>query len=58
MGEELVLDMKVVHSGEGGTNIVHYRLADGGKTFVAAEWFHMPSEQHHNLWVFDREPEE
>lgn len=55
MGEELVLDMKVKYRGEEGTNVVHYRLTDGGKTFVAAEWFHLPKHQHHNLWVFDRE---
>jgi hypothetical protein len=58
MGDELVLDMKLAFGGEQGTNVVHYRLADGGNTFIAAEWYHMPREQHHNLWVFDREPEE
>jgi hypothetical protein len=58
MGQELVLDMRLAYGGEKGTNVVHYRLADGGKTFIAAEWKHMPREQHHNLWVFDREPEE
>ena len=58
MGEELVLDMKMAYRGEQGTNVVHYRLAGGGKTFIAAEWYHMPGKVHHNLWVFDREPEE
>ena len=58
MGEELVLDMKMAYRGERGTNVVHYRLADGRKTFIAAEWYHMPGKVHHNLWVFDREPEE
>jgi hypothetical protein len=58
MGEELVREDKVAHDGEEGTNVVHYRLVDGGKTYVAAEWMHLGSEQHHNLWVFDREPEE
>ena len=58
MGEELVREDKIVHGDEEGTNVVHYRLTDGGKTLVAAEWIHMPSEQHHNLWVFDRAPEE
>jgi len=57
MGEELVLESRLARRGERGTNVAHYRLADGGKTFVAAEWNHMPSSQHHNLWVFDREPE-
>ena len=56
MGEELVLDMKIAYRGEEGTNVVHYRLADEGETFIAAEWYHMPREQHHNLWVFDRGP--
>ena len=58
MGEELVLDMKIAYRGEEGTNVVHYRLADGGKTFIAAEWYHMPREQHHNYWVFERAPGE
>jgi hypothetical protein len=56
--EELVLDMEISDRGEQGTNVVHYRLTDNGKTFVAAEWFHMPKQQHHNLWVFDRAAEE
>jgi len=58
MGEELVLNMKVAYRGEQGTNVVHYRLADEGNTFIAAEWYHMPSRQHHNLWVFDKAQEE
>lgn len=58
MGGELVRASKVVHRGEEGTNVVHYRLADGAETFVAAEWTHLPNWVHHNLWVFDREPEE
>jgi hypothetical protein len=58
MGEELVLNMKLAYLGEQGTNVVHYRLADGGNTFIAAEWYHMPSRQHHNLWVFDKALEE
>jgi nuclear transport factor 2 (NTF2) superfamily protein len=53
-GEELVLDMRLAYLGEQGTNVVHYRLADEGRTFIAAEWYHMPREQHQNLWVFDR----
>lgn len=56
--DELVLDMKLSYEGEQGTNVVHYRLADEGRTFIAAEWFHLPSRQRHNLWVFDRAPEE
>jgi hypothetical protein len=56
LGEELVLDMKIAFGGDEGTNVVHYRLADERKTLVAAEWYHMPKEQHHNLWVFDRSP--
>ncbi len=57
-GEELVWEWKIVRGGEKGTIVVHYRLTDGGKTFVAAEWQHTPGQVHHNLWVFDREPEE
>jgi len=58
MGEELVLKSRLANRGETGTNVVHYRLADGGETLIAAEWFHMPSSQHHNLWVLEREPEQ
>jgi len=58
LGEELVLDMKMTYRGEQGTNVVHYRLADGGKKFIAVEWYHMPKKQHHNYWVFDRAPDE
>ena len=58
MGHELVLDMKLAHRGEKGTNVVHYKLADEGDTFIAAEWYHMPGEQHHNYWVFERVMEE
>ena len=58
MGEELVLESRLANRGERGTNVAHYRLADGGKKFIVAEWYHMPSSQHHNLWVFDREPEQ
>ena len=56
LGEELVLDMKIAYLGDEGTNVVHYRLAEEGKTLVAAEWYHMPKGQHHNLWVFERAP--
>jgi hypothetical protein len=56
LGEELVLDMKMKFRGDEGTNVVHYHLTDAGQTLVAAEWYHMPAKQHHNLWVFDRAP--
>lgn len=58
MGEELVLNSRIAYRGEEGTNVVHYRLADKGATLIAAEWFHMPTEQHHNYWVFERAPQE
>jgi hypothetical protein len=58
MGDELVLKSRLTRRGEQGTNEAHYRLADEGKTLIAAEWYHMPSSQHHNLWVFEREPEQ
>lgn len=57
LGEELVLKSRIEHRGEQGTNEAHYRLTDGGETLTISEWFHMPSSQHHNLWVFDRVPE-
>ena len=53
LGHELVLDQRIAYRGEEGTNVVHYRLEDGGKYLVAAEWYHMPERHHHNLWVFD-----
>ena len=58
MEEELVWELKEVGGGKEGTIVVHYRLTNGGKTFVAAEWIHHPDVLHHNLWVFDRAPEE
>ncbi len=58
MGEELVWELKEVGGGKEGTIVVHYRLTNGGKTFVAAEWIHHPDVLHHNLWVVDRAPEE
>jgi hypothetical protein len=58
MEEELVWELKEVGGGKEGTIVVHYRLTNGGKTYVAAEWIHHPDQLHHNLWVFDREPEE
>jgi hypothetical protein len=56
-GDELILESRLTRHGEQGTNEAHYRLADEGKTLIAAEWFHMPSSRHHNYWVFDKEPE-
>jgi hypothetical protein len=56
LNDELVLESKLAKAGEQGTNEAHYRLTDDGWTLVAAEWFHMPSSIHHNLWVFDKEP--
>ncbi len=58
LGDELVLDMRMSYKGEEGTNVVHYRLADEGQTFIAAEWYHMASKIRHNLWVLDRLSEE
>ena len=57
MGDELILKSRLKRHGEQGTNEAHYRLANEGKTLIAAEWYHMPSSQHHNYWVFDKEPE-
>ena len=57
MGDELILKSRLRRRGEQGTNEAHYRLADDGKTLIVAEWYHMPSSQHHNYWVLDREPE-
>ena len=57
MGDELILKSRLTRHDEQGTNEAHYRLTDEGMTMIAAEWYHMPSSQHHNYWVFDNEPE-
>lgn len=41
--------------GEGsGTNIVRYKLTDGGRTLIALERLTIGEHSHANAWVFDR----
>lgn len=53
-GEELVFDSRLVRDGEEATNVVRYRLADEGATFIAEERFSSERLSYENLWVFDR----
>jgi hypothetical protein len=34
--------------------IIALWLLDEGKKFIAVKWYHVPSEQHHDYWTFDR----
>ena len=53
-GEELVLDEKGEMSGGTATNVVRYRLENGGAVLVARETFNGPKLKYANVWVFDR----
>jgi len=54
-GETLVIDSSLNREGEQATNIVRYRLADQGQTFIAEEQLHSGEHNHENLWVFDKQ---
>src|SRR5262245_42944989 len=54
-GETLVFDSELVREGMRATNVVRYRLADAGRTFVAEERLRSEQQSHENTWVFDRE---
>ncbi len=53
-GGELVLDEKIEMSGRTATNVVHYRLENGGAVLVARETEITPRSRHDNVWVFER----
>lgn len=53
-GDQLVLDEKIELGERTATNVVHYRLTDGGATLIAQESFRGPRLQYDNSWVFDR----
>jgi hypothetical protein len=36
------------------TNVVHYRLLDGGRTLEARESFRGPSLQYDNIWILEK----
>ncbi len=52
--EVLVFDSELRRAEERGTNIVRYRLDDGGTTFVAEEEMTYGGHRHRNLWIFHR----
>lgn len=52
--DDLVLDEKIEVGGRTATNVVHYTLADSGRTLIAKESFRGPRLQYDNSWVFDR----
>ena len=52
-GDLLVFDSRFIHDGEEATNLVRYRLEDGGRTFIAEEQLRSTQHKHDNLWVFD-----
>ena len=52
--DTLVLDEKAEMSGRTATNVVHYRLENGGAVLVARETEITPRFRHDNVWVFDR----
>jgi hypothetical protein len=53
--ESLVFHSEVSREGVHGTNIVRYRLADEGHTFIALEQLSFEGQSHENNWVFDRQ---
>jgi dienelactone hydrolase len=54
-GETLVFDSKLEREGEKGTNVVRYKLADEGRTFIAEERFRSELRSYENTWVFDKQ---
>ncbi len=55
-GDALVYDTKIDAPGGDATNVVHYRLIEGGQVLEAEEHFRGPKHQHDNVWIFDRKP--
>jgi hypothetical protein len=54
-GDVLVFSARLVlPDGREATDVVHYSLRDGGKTFVAEEKFRGPVVKYDNLWVAER----
>jgi dienelactone hydrolase len=53
--ESLVFDSEIEREGKKATNIVRYKLADKGQTFIADERFHGEQQSYENTWVFDKQ---
>lgn len=53
-GETLVFDSTLSHEGHVATNVVRYKLADGGRTFIAEERMQSEQETHDNFWFFEK----
>jgi hypothetical protein len=53
-GDALVFDTTIVRAGEEATNVVRYTLSGDQRTLVANERLRSLSQNHHNLWVFER----
>lgn len=54
-GEDLVFPTRIVRGESVATNLVRYRLADGGATLVADEQLRSDSLNYANHWVLRRE---
>ena len=54
-GEVLVFDSTYTRDGAEATNVVRYRLADEGRTFIAEERMESALYSHRNTWVFERQ---
>jgi dienelactone hydrolase len=54
-GETLVFDSTLEREGEKAANVVRYKLADKGQTFIAEERFRGKQQSYENTWVFDKQ---
>jgi len=54
----LVFDSIIARDNEMATNIVKYRLADQGKTFIAEEKFSSSDKNYLNIWIFEKHVKE
>lgn len=54
-GDTLVLESVDTLNGEEFNNVVRYRLADEGRTFIADERQVIKQKSHRNIWVFERQ---
>jgi hypothetical protein len=53
--ETLVFDSKIEREGKKATNVVRYKLADKGQTFIAEERFRSEQQSYENTWGFDKQ---
>ena len=54
-GNSLVFATRIVAPQGEATNVVHYRLLDGGRALQAEEQFRGPRLKYDNLWVFEKQ---